>query len=103
MNFTCIALSMALLVTGIIFFTGRGIPRIKAWQNTSQAERDSIDADRLGRNVAVLFLLAGVFILLAGVNMIFRENIFIWCMIGWFVLAGADIYFISKSGRYIKK
>ena len=47
-------------------------------------------------------MLSGVIFLLDGLWPPFRTHWFTGAMIAWLVVAGADVYFISKSSRYKK-
>ena len=98
----CYMVSIILLVTGVIFYSGKAASYIKGYQNMPDKEKKAVDIKPLCKNISVLFFLAAVVFGIAGYSEGFRDVYFKWAMVGWIVLCCADIVFINKSGRYGK-
>ena len=65
-----------------------------------EEEKRKIHIRPLCRNVGMMIATSGIIFLLSGAWYAFRKSGFLWCMVGWMVLSGADVYWIGKSGRY---
>ena len=66
-------------------------------------DKDKINIKNLCINIGVIISISGIIFILGGFIKPFRENYFAICMIIWLIGAGFDVYYISKSHRYIKK
>ena len=88
------------IAAGTMFFIGKAHEHIESYSRMPEAEKANIKIKPLCRNVGIVIGLAGVGFLIAGLDPIFASKIFIWYMIAWFVGAGFDARFISKSNRY---
>ena len=73
MNGACLFLGILFLAAGIYFYSGKAVNHITAWKTMPEEEKRKIHI---------------------------RKSGFLWCMVGWMVLSGADVYWIGKSGRY---
>ena len=73
---------------------------ITAWKTMPEEEKRKIHIRPLCRNVGMMIATSGIIFLLSGAWYAFRKSGFLWCMVGWMVLSGADVYWIGKSGRY---
>lgn len=100
MNITCIIFGILFIAAGIMFFIGKAHEHIESYSRMSEAEKANIKIEPLCRNIGIVIGLAGIGFLIAGVVSIFASKLFIWYMIAWFVGAGFDARFISKSNHY---
>lgn len=103
MNFYCMIMGMVFFIIGISFWIGRAPNWIKAWNSMTQEERQHIRIERLSKNAGCVFFIASLVFIASGIFPVFRESAFIWCMILWLLITGADIYFIGKSKRYYEE
>ena len=72
----------------------------KVNETMPEEEKRKIHIRPLCRNVGMMIATSGIIFLLSGAWYAFRKSGFLWCMVGWMVLSGADVYWIGKSGRY---
>lgn len=100
MNITCIIFGVLFIALGIVFFVGKAHDHIESYRRMSEAERADIKIEPLCRNVGIVVGLAGIGFLIAGLFPMFASKGFIWYMITWFIGAGFDVRFISKSNHY---
>ncbi len=100
MNITFVLFGIIFLAIGVLFAFTNLYQRLDMWKKMPEDERAGIDIRPLCHNIGALIALCGFVFLVGGFFSLFRENFFIWAMIGWFVVGGVDIYFISKSKRY---
>ena len=87
---------------GFLMATGRLLPYLKGWQCLSEEEKDKVDIEGLCLNVGEMIALCGVIFLMNGTIPSFSDHCFIWSALAWFVIAGFDIWYIVKTGRYEK-
>lgn len=99
MNMTCILFGGIFVAAGALFYFGRGHTRLWAFKQMTDEEKKAIAIGPLCRNVGSMIALCGLIFLAAGLWEPFKERAFTWCIIGWLVLSGADVYLIGK-GRY---
>ena len=102
MNITCIIFGTAFVIVGVLFALGKVHPRLSAWKNMSQEEKEKINIIPLCRNIGEVILLSGIIFLLNGFLISFQEHWFTGAMIAWLIFAGLDVWFIGKSKRYKK-
>ena len=102
MDLTGIIFGTMFTVIGFLFAIGKLHPYIAAWKNMSPEEKAKIDILPLCRNIGEMILLSGVIFLLKGFFPAFQDHWFTAAMIAWLLVAGLDVYFIGKSGRYQK-
>ena len=100
MNGACLFLGILFLAAGIYFYSGKAVNHITAWKTMPEEEKRKIHIRPLCRNVGMMIATSGIIFLLSGAWYAFRKSGFLWCMVGWMVLSGADVYWIGKSGRY---
>ena len=103
MNLTCIIFGTAFAAVGVLFAFGKLHSHLSAWKNMSQEEKDKINIVLLCRNIGEVILLSGIIFLLNGFSPSFQEHWFTGAMIAWLIVAGLDVWFISKSKRYKKQ
>ena len=72
----------------------------KVNETMPEEEKRKIHIRPLCRNVGMMIATSGIIFLLSGAWYAFRKSGFLWCMVGWMVLSGADVYWIGKSGRF---
>lgn len=99
MNLTCIFFGIVFICAGIWFALGKGHIHLTAWKNMPSEEKDKIKIGPLCKNIGLMISLCGVIFLLGG----FINSIFLPAMIAWLIIAGIDVYVISKSQIYILK
>jgi len=97
---SCLFLGILFLAAGIYFYSGKAVNHITAWKTMPEEEKRKIHIRPLCRNVGMMIATSGIIFLLSGAWYAFRKSGFLWCMVGWMVLSGADVYWIGKSGRY---
>lgn len=103
MDMTSLLFGIIFIITGFIFAFGKVYTRLNGWKYSSQEEKNRVNIDSLCKNVGAMISLSGVIFLLKGIVERFSNSIFIWVMIAWFVIAGLDVWYISKSEHYIQK
>ncbi len=103
MNITCIIFGVLFIAIGTLFFIGKAHKHIESYSTMTETEKSNIKIEPLCKNVGIVIGLAGLGILSAGFVPIFASKFFIWYMIAWFIGAGLDARFISKSGHYKNK
>ncbi len=101
MNLLCLVLGIIICVIGVVFIAGKGHSRLAAWRSMSPAEQARILIGPLSRNIGAMIMLCGIIFLIAAFNEAFKDHVFMWAMIVWFVAAGLDVFFIGRGGRYI--
>ena len=102
MNIICILFGTIFIVTGILFATGKLHTHIKAWKRMSEDEKKTIDINPLCFNIGAMIALAGLIFIISGFVLRYEHRFFIIGMIIYLILSGLDLYYIEKSGRYIK-
>ena len=100
MNATCLIFGFLFVVAGSVFAAGRGHIHLAAWKSMTDSEKAGIRIQSLCRNIGCMFALCGLIFLTSGVWDTFKDKAFIWCMVAWLILAGMDVYYIERSGRY---
>lgn len=101
MQLKCLILGILFLFIGASFFYGKAIPRMNWWNELTPKEQENIRVEALGRNVGSVLLLAGIIFEMAAIFPTFQEKAFIWCIVGWLILTGIDVYDMEKSKRYL--
>ena len=100
MNYTCIFFGCLFITMELIFAFGKGHTHLKAWKNMPQKEKDKIDILPLCRNIGEVIMLNGILFLTKGMWSGFRDHWFMCAMVAWFIVAGLDVWYISKGHRY---
>ena len=100
MNYTCIFFGCLFIAMGVIFAFGKGHIHLKAWKNMPQKEKDKIDILPLCRNIGDVIMLNGILFLTKGMWSGFHDHWFVCAMVAWFIVAGLDVWYISKGHRY---
>ena len=103
MDYVCIALGILFMVGGIIFAFGKIYQHIPAWQKTPDEEKSKIRIKPLCQNIGGMMTLNGIIFVLKGCCAGFSDQMFSVEIIIWLVIAGFDVYYISKSSRYINQ
>ncbi len=102
MNLTCLIFGVAFIAFGLLFFTGNGHIHLTAWQRMPAAEKKTIRIKPLCRNIGAVIIACGAVFLAGGLSASFKDDVFIFAMLGWFVCTIADIWYIEKSRRYLQ-
>ena len=103
MDLTCIIFGIAFSVAGVLFACGKLHPHLSAWVHMTQEEKEQINIVPLCRNIGEMILLSGIIFCLNGLWPSFQAHWFTGAMIAWLLVAGLDVWFISKSSRYKKQ
>lgn len=103
MNFACIFFGILFIITGILFALGKGHIHLAAWKSMSPRERNKIRIQPLCRNIGEMIALNGIIFLVKGLWSEFNNHWFSVSMISWLLIAGFDIWYITKSDRYYSK
>ncbi len=103
MNFICVCLGIVFIAGGILFALEKGHIHLDAWKKMSWQEKNKIRIRPLCRNIGEIIVLNGFLFLLKGVWPGFEDRWFVLSMAAWFVIAGFDVWYITKSSRYYKE
>lgn len=99
MTFLCVSIGIGTLIVSLLFFAGHGLNLISGWTKLSVKEKTKINAKKLERNVAMIFLLISIIFSIAGYSNLFREKYFLWSMVAWLTITGLDIYWLNSTKR----
>ncbi|MCD8294494.1 MAG: DUF3784 domain-containing protein [Clostridia bacterium] len=102
-SWACLAVGIVILVIGAVTFAGRFHTLFKDWKRMPEEEKRKIHIKPLCHNIGAAIMVCGALILAAAFSSFFLQKMFSWFMLGWFILAAADIWFISRSKRYMDK
>ena len=100
MNITCIFFGMIFSIAGILFAAGKLHPHLSAWKYMPEEEKEKVNIVPLCRNIGEVVLLSGIIFLFKGLIPSFQEHWFTGAMIAWLIVAGLDLWFISKSRKF---
>ena len=100
LNIGAIFFGIFFVIFGLLFAAGQIHSRMNVWKQMPEEEKKKINIVPLCRNVGEVILLSGILFLIDGVWPDFQEHWFSGAMIAWLVVAGLDVWFISKSNRY---
>ncbi len=103
MNWACLFVGIIILCVGAVTFAGKFHTLFKEWRSMPEDEKRKIHIKPLCHNIGAAIMVCGAVILCAAFSSFFLQKMFSWCMLGWFVLAAADVWFISRSKRYMDK
>ena len=100
MDYTCIFFGVLFTIAGILFASGRGHVHLSAWKSMSQEEKDKMKIVPLCHSIGGVIALSGIIFLMKGLWAGFSNHWFVCAMIAWLIVAGLDVWYISKSSRY---
>ncbi len=100
MDLTCVFFGMIFIIAGALFALGKLHGRLAAWRNMPQSEKDKIKIKPLFRNIGEIIMPRGIIFLAKGLWAEFSSHMFMVTMIAWLIVAGFDVWHISKSKRY---
>lgn len=100
MDFICVFLGILFTIVGFLFFFGKAHIHLSAWKNMPQEEKKQIQIVPLCRNIGGVIILCGIIFLLKGLWVEFSNHWFMGSMVAWLVIAGLDVWYITKSQRY---
>ena len=99
----CAIVALCLAVLGVAFFTGHAARYIKGYRELPEQEKQGIRIRALLRNVSVMFFaMAGIFAA-AALFEAFRLGYLKYALGAWAALVCADVLYIERSGRYVKR
>lgn len=102
MNATCIIFGCIFLGIGLLLILNRIPPALSPLKYLSPKEREEIDVVPLCRNIGEIIGFAGILFLLNGFWQHFMDHWFSVSMIIWFLIAGLDLWYLSKKSHYQK-
>lgn len=102
MNFTCLVFGVLFCIAGILFALGKCHIHLTAWKQMPEDEKAKIRIHPLCQNIGGMIVLCGIIFVLGGIWSAFAARAFVWAMILWMLASGIDVYYISKSKRYIR-
>ncbi len=102
MDYTCVFFGVLFTIAGCAFMLGKGHIHLSAWKNMPPEEKERIKILPLCRIIGSVIALNGMIFLAKGFWAGFLNHWFVWAMILWLIIAGADVWYISKSRRYYK-
>ena len=100
MDYTCIFFGVLFTIAGFVLAFGKGYIHLSAWKNMLQEEKEKIRIVPLCRNIGEVIALSGIIFLTKGFWSGFSNHWFVCAMIAWLIIAGLDVWYISKSDRY---
>ena len=100
MDFICIFFGILFSMVGFMFFLGKAHIYLSAWKNMPQEEKDKIKILPLCRNIGKVIILSGIIFLMKGLWIDFSNHWLVGSMIAWLMIAGLDVWYITKSERY---
>lgn len=103
MDLTCVFFGVLFIIGGFWFACGKGHVHLSAWKNMPQEEKDKIKINPLCRNIGEVIALNGIIFLTKGLWSGFESPWFVVAMIAWLIVAGFDVWYITKSSRYHNK
>jgi hypothetical protein len=103
MDWTCILFGVLFIAAGVLFAWGKLHHRFSAWKNMPEREKEKIRIRPLCRNIGGMIALSGILFCVKGVWSGFKNHWFVLAMVLWLILAGFDVWYISKSGGYYKE
>lgn len=103
MNFICLFFGAIFMMVGILFALGKGHIHLTAWKNMPQQEKDKIRIQPLCQNIGEIITLNGIIFLIKGMWPGFERHWFAVSMIAWLMIAGFDVWYITKINGYCSK
>lgn len=103
MNYSCVFFGLLFIIAGILFACGKLHTHLAAWKQMPEDEKDKIRIRPLCLNIGEVIMLNGVIFLLKGLLAGFTSNCFTIAMVAWMIVAGFDVWYISKSKKFIVK
>ena len=99
-NIAGIFFGILFIAGGLLFASGQIHSRLSVWKRMPPEEKKKIRIVPLCRNIGEVILLSGILFLLDGLWPDFRNHWFTSAMVAWLIVAGLDVWFISRSSRY---
>lgn len=100
MDYTCVFLGTVFIISGVLFAGGKLHTHLSAWRNTLCEEKRRIRIIPLCKNVGGMIVCNGLLFLVKGFSKFLGDSWFIAAVLVWSILAGLDVWYISKSKRY---
>lgn len=100
MDFICIFFGTLFTLAGFLFFFGKAHIYLSVWKNMPQEEKDKIKISPLCRNIGEVIILSGLIFLMKGLWADFSDHWFMGSMVVWLMVAGLDVWYMTKSERY---
>ncbi|EGT3953494.1 DUF3784 domain-containing protein [Clostridioides difficile] len=97
MDFTSAIFGVLFTTIGILFFRGKGVLYQYVYEKMSDSEKAKVIP--LRHNVGELIVLNGLIFLMKGLWSEFTNHWFTGGMIAWLIIAGFDVWYISKSSH----
>lgn len=103
MNITCIVLGVCFVAFGYFFAIGKIHTKMTAWREMPLAEKEKIKIGPLCQNIGQMIMVSGIIFLISGFWKGFRIHLFVWSMVIWLIIAGIDLWDITKHKKYEKR
>ncbi|MCD8328548.1 MAG: DUF3784 domain-containing protein [Ruminococcus sp.] len=100
MDYVCIFLGMLFVIGGIIFAFGKIYKHLSLWKIMPDEEKKKIKIAPLCKNIGAMITLNGIIFVVKGFCTRFSDHMFTVAIILWIIVAGIDVFYISKSNRY---
>lgn len=100
MDFICIFFGILFTIAGFLFFIGNVHIHLSAWKNMPQEEKDKIKVLPFCRNIGEVIILSGILFFIKGLWADFSNHWFVGSMVTWLMIAGLDVWYMTKSTRY---
>lgn len=101
MDFTCIFFGILFIAAGLLFAMGKLHIHLSAWKQMPDEEKNRMRIAPLCVNIGEVIMLNGLVFLFKGLFAGFSSNCFTVAMVAWMIVAGFDVWYISKSKKYI--
>ncbi|MCI6675781.1 MAG: DUF3784 domain-containing protein [Clostridiales bacterium] len=103
MKYFCIILGAAFFIFGLLFACGKIHTHLQLWKHMSVEEKEKIKIHSLCLNIGEVIMLNGIIFLLRGIFSEGSSGWFTITIVAWMIVAGFDVWFISKSKKYINR
>lgn len=103
MNFICIFFGLVFIFAGVMFSLGKVHIYLNEWKMLTQQEKENIRIQPLCMNIGTIIIFNGFIFLMKGWLTEFRNQWFVVFMMIWLLIAGVDVWYITKSNHYYKK
>lgn len=103
MNYTCVFFGVLFLVAGILFACGKLHIHLSVWKKMPDEEKSKIHIRPVCLNIGIMVMLNGLIFLLRGLIAEFTSDLFTIAIVIWMIVAGLDVWYISKSKRFSAK
>lgn len=101
MNITSLIFGILFLVFGALLACGKIHRKMNFWKQMPEKEKSRINIRLLCLNIGEVIMLDGLILVLKGVLPAFSSNWFVISIVAWIMIAGFDVWYITKSDKYV--